>query len=110
MSDRRRPIPPSTPLHTANVPAIIPRTAYPHPTRPTMLSPATSRRDFLRVGGLGLCGVGLLDVIRPQAPSPAPKKAGKAKPLIVCWLGGGPPHLDMFDVKPNAPEDYRGPF
>lgn len=64
-----------------------------------------SRRDFLRVGGMGLCGVGALDVIRAQA---APATTAKAKHMIVCWLGGGPPHLDMFDMKPNAPEEYRG--
>lgn len=73
-------------------------------------TPSPSRRDFLRVGGLGLCGVGMLDVLRAQAAPSVEKKATKAKHLIVCWLGGGPPHLDMFDVKPDAPEDYRGPF
>src|SRR5947209_8112906 len=66
--------------------------------------PRQSRRDFLRIGGLGLCGVGTLDVLRARAAGPAPK----AKHLIVCWLGGGPPHLDMFDMKPDAPEEYRG--
>ena len=64
------------------------------------------RRNFLRVGGLGLCGVGTLDLIRAQA---APgSSAAKAKQLIVCWMGGGPPHTDMFDMKPDAPEEYRG--
>jgi hypothetical protein len=72
--------------------------------------PTSSRRDFLRIGGMGLCGVGMLDVLRAQAAPSAVKKAAKAKHLIVCWMGGGPPHLDMFDVKPGAPEDYRGPF
>jgi hypothetical protein len=71
----------------------------------------TTRRDFLRVGGLGLCGVGMLDVIRAQAASSSARKTtAKAKHLIVCWLGGGPPHLDTFDPKPEAPEDYRGQF
>src|SRR5262245_59901401 len=64
-----------------------------------------NRRDFLRVGGLGLCGVGALDVIRAQAK---PAASPRAKHMIVCWLGGGPPHLDMFDMKPDAPEEYRG--
>jgi hypothetical protein len=67
-----------------------------------------NRRDFLRVGGLGLCGVGALDVLRAQAVGSASK--AKAKHMIVCWLGGGPPHLDMFDMKPDAPEEYRGIF
>ncbi len=65
-----------------------------------------SRRDFLRVGGLGLCGVGALDVIRAQA-APAATNA-RAKHMIVCWLGGGPPHTDMFDMKPDSSEEYRG--
>jgi hypothetical protein len=66
------------------------------------------RRDFLRVGGLGLCGVTLPDVLRAQA---APGKAGpRAKHMICVWLGGGPPHTDMFDMKPAAPAEYRGEF
>ena len=65
----------------------------------------SSRRDFLRAGGLGLCGVGMTDVLKAAA---APGPGAKAKHLIVCWLGGGPPHTDMFDMKPNAPEEYRG--
>jgi hypothetical protein len=66
-----------------------------------------NRRDFLRVGGLGLCGVGMLDVLKAQA---SPSSSPRAKHMIVAWLGGGPPHLDMFDPKPDAPEDYRGQF
>ena len=66
-----------------------------------------SRRDVLRIGGLGLCGVGALDVLRAHA---APAATAKAKHMIVCWLGGGPPHIDMFDMKPDSPEEYRGLF
>src|SRR6186713_852772 len=66
------------------------------------------RRDFLRIGGLGLCGVGALDLFRAQAT--AAGSTAKAKQMIVCWLGGGPPHLDMFDTKPETTEDYRGIF
>jgi hypothetical protein len=65
------------------------------------------RRDFLRVGGLGLCGVGMLDLLKAQA---SPGASPRAKHMIVCWMGGGPPHLDMFDPKPDAPEEYRGQF
>ena len=67
--------------------------------------PTHSRRDFLRAGGLGLCGVGALDVLRAHA---APGAAPRARQMIVCWLGGGPPHTDMFDMKPDSPEEYRG--
>jgi hypothetical protein len=66
-----------------------------------------SRRDVLKIGGLGLCGVGTLDVLRAHA-APANNTQAKAKHMIVCWLGGGPPHTDMFDMKPDSPEEYRG--
>ena len=66
------------------------------------------RRDFLQIGGLGLCGVSALNLLQAQAASSA--KNAKAKQLVVCWMGGGPPHTDMFDVKPEASEDYRGIF
>lgn len=66
------------------------------------------RRDVLRIGGLGLCGVSALDLFRKQAVSAGVNP--RARQMIVCWLGGGPPHLDMFDMKPEASEDYRGIF
>src|ERR1700690_3411803 len=71
----------------------------------------TQRRDFLRVGGLGLCGVTMLDVLRAQGRAALPPTgAAKAKHLICVWLGGGPPHTDMFDMKPAAAAEYRGEF
>src|SRR5437588_7184298 len=75
------------------------------------------RRDFLRIGGLGLCGVTMLDVLRAQAVARSGDRAtasgaakARAKHLICVWLGGGPPHTDMFDMKPNAAAEYRGEF
>jgi Protein of unknown function (DUF1501) len=68
-----------------------------------------SRRDFLRIGGMSLCGVSLLDLLAAQA-GPAAGQAPRAKQMICVWLGGGPPHTDMFDMKPDAPADYRGEF
>ena len=68
-----------------------------------------NRRSFLRVGGASLCGVGLLDLLRAQQAS-AKSTGSKAKQLIVCWLAGGPPHTDMFDMKPESPSDYKGEF
>ena len=68
------------------------------------------RRDFLRIGGLGLCGVTMLDVLRAQGTPAQSAPQAKAKHLICVWLGGGPPHTDMFDMKPDAPADYRGEF
>lgn len=66
------------------------------------------RRDFLQIGGLGLCGIGTLDLLRARTAAAASR--APARQMIVCWLGGGPPHLDMFDPKPDAPEEYRGIF
>src|SRR3954454_6463028 len=68
------------------------------------------RRDFLRIGGLGLCGLTMLDVLRARSSTAKPARKAKAKHLICVWLGGGPPHTDMFDMKPDAPADYRGEF
>jgi hypothetical protein len=67
-----------------------------------------NRRDFLRIGGASLCGVNLLDVLAGQAH--AKSKGAKAKAMICCWMAGGPPHIDMFDMKPDAPADYKGEF
>lgn len=68
-----------------------------------------NRRDFLRVGGMSLCGLSLTDVLRARASSTDAPEA-KAKAMICVWMAGGPPHLDMFDMKPDAPVDYRGEF
>jgi len=67
-----------------------------------------NRRDFLRIGGMSLCGVTMLDVLRAQ--SATSRKGSKVKQMICVWMGGGPPHTDMFDMKPDAPADYRGEF
>src|SRR5579872_790977 len=66
-----------------------------------------NRRDFLQVGALGLGGLALPDILRLRAETgsrPAPRAV-----IMVC-LAGGPSHLDMYDMKPNAPADYRGEF
>src|SRR5437667_8553883 len=70
------------------------------------------RRDFLRVGGMSLCGVTLSNALQARAEAAA-KPAGKqprAKHMICVWMAGGPPHTDMFDMKPDSPVDYRGEF
>lgn len=68
-----------------------------------------SRRDFLRIGGASLCGVNLVDLLRTHAVGEGAGKP-RAKQMIVCWMAGGPPHTDMFDMKPDSPADYRGEF
>jgi uncharacterized protein (DUF1501 family) len=69
----------------------------------------TSRRDVLRQGLLG--AMSLLLANRTGAPAAAPPgKSPRARSVIQVWLWGGPPHLDTFDPKPEAGNDYSGPL
>jgi uncharacterized protein (DUF1501 family) len=67
-----------------------------------------SRRSFLRVGSLSLFGLSLPRVLEAQATQPAAKR--RDVNCIVLWMGGGPSNLDTFDMKPDAPAEYRGEF
>lgn len=66
------------------------------------------RRDFLRVGVLGAAGLGLADYLRLAEAGEV--RGGKATAAIFLNLAGGPSHLDSFDPKPDAPQEYRGEF
>lgn len=68
-----------------------------------------SRRNFLTVGSLGLTGLTLADLQRLKAQG-AVHSAESHKAVIMVFLGGGPPHLDMYDMKPEAPAEFRGPY
>jgi hypothetical protein len=61
-----------------------------------------SRRDFLRIGTLGLAGLSLSDLLRARANGTA-----KQTSIILLWLGGGPSQHETFDPKPDTPEEYR---
>lgn len=65
------------------------------------------RRDFLRIGALGLGGLALPDILRLRAQA---KTQASPRSIIMICLAGGPSHLDMYDLKPDAPSDYRGEF
>jgi len=67
-----------------------------------------SRRNFLKIGAFGL-GLSLPDMLRGQAATPAPISK-PAKSAIMIYLLGGPPHIDMYDLKLEAPVEYRGEF
>ena len=69
-----------------------------------------TRRAFLQVGGLGAFGLTLGDWLGLRSALAADVPSGPAKSVIVLWLWGGPSHLDTFDMKPDAPAEYRGPF
>src|SRR5229473_9216 len=69
------------------------------------------RRDFLKLGTAGLLGVSLADLLRLEAQSAAAAKSRRqAKSVIMVWLAGGPATIDMWDLKPEAPEGIRGTF
>ena len=79
------------------------------------VSPTCTRRDLLRAGG----GLALASVFAPQfiraAPAvatatPVRASSAKARSCILIYLLGGPPHIDMFDLKPDAPPEIRGEF
>src|SRR5262252_3099829 len=65
-----------------------------------------SRREFFKVGALGLGGLTLADLFRLQGKA----ASGSAKSVIMVYLPGGPSHIDMYDMKPNAPAEIRGEF
>ena len=68
-----------------------------------------SRRSFLQLGMAGMASVGLPDILKAKAASTEKSKQGtKPNSVILIWLDGGPSHLDMYDMKPDAPELYRG--
>ena len=76
-----------------------------------------SRREWLRVGGIGLGGLSLSSLLNNQTlatdyrpPSDQGTSFGKAKSVIVFNLNGGVPQHETWDPKPNAPQDIRGEF
>ncbi len=71
---------------------------------------APSRRDVLRAGASGALGLSLGNLIANRAARAAGSASPPARAVIVLWLWGGPSHLDTFDMKPEAPVEYRGPF
>src|ERR1700732_2494212 len=68
-----------------------------------------SRRDFLKVGSIGLGSLTLTDLIRLRSQGAVTPRA-RSKSVIMVYLHGGPPHIDMYDMKPDAPAEYRGLF
>ncbi len=67
-----------------------------------------NRRRWLHTAAAGLGSFGLADVLRLRAAAAA--RVPKADACIILYLNGGPSHLDMWDLKPDAPEGVRGPF
>jgi hypothetical protein len=77
------------------------------PGRHERLCDGTSRRNFLKIGGLGVAGLSLPQLLALE------KQTGMGsshKSVILIYLVGGPPHQDMFDLKPDAPREIAGPM
>lgn len=67
------------------------------------------RRDFLQVGGVSLFGLSWASLFAARAHAAAGARP-RARQMLIVWLNGGPPHHDMFDMKPDAPAPIPGPW
>lgn len=68
------------------------------------------RRALLRLGLAGLGSLTLTDLLRLETVLAAGDSKPNGKSIIVLWLWGGPSHMETFDLKPDAPLEYRGEF
>ncbi|MFT5522585.1 MAG: hypothetical protein ACI9HK_000529 [Pirellulaceae bacterium] len=75
--------------------------------KPFVQCDGVSRRHFLRAGALGVSGFALADLLRLDAVA---GRQSSNKAIIQIHLDGGPPQMDMIDMKPNAPREVRGEF
>ncbi|MBL8826471.1 MAG: DUF1501 domain-containing protein, partial [Planctomycetaceae bacterium] len=78
--------------------------------RPQRLCDGLSRREWLRVGGVGLGGLTLPTLLARRAVASDRQPAPRAKSVIVLFNSGGIPHHETWDPKPEAPAEVRGPF
>lgn len=72
-----------------------------------------ARRGFLQIGGLALGGLSLPEMLRAEAATAGierPRKGLGHKAIIMIYCSGGPSHQDTFDLKMDAPREYRGEF
>src|SRR5436190_1006848 len=84
------------------------------PGAPLRLCDGITRREFLQVGGLGSMGLALPELFRARAQTAGSTRTatsgGRARSCILLFMGGGPPQMDTFDLKPDAPAEVRGEF
>jgi hypothetical protein len=76
----------------------------------TRLCDGVTRREILRVGGLGALGLTLPAWQQAEAAGIVRQAAAKAKSVILIFNCGAPSHIDLWDLKPDAPDDVRGPY
>jgi hypothetical protein len=70
---------------------------------------ALSRRHLLQVGGIAALGLGLPQFLQARAPAGGGPR-GRERSCIFLCLYGGPSQIDLWDMKPDAPEGFRGPY
>ena len=69
-----------------------------------------TRRNAIEIGYSTLLGSGLLNLTGHKTQASESSPTPRAKSVLFLFLFGGPSHLDTFDLKPQAPDDYRGEF
>jgi len=67
-----------------------------------------NRRSFVQLGAAGLASMGLSGMFRQKAQAAEAGRGVKNTSAILLWLDGGPSHMDLYDLKPKAPQEYRG--
>jgi hypothetical protein len=80
------------------------------PAKGDLVRVGSTRRGFLQTGLTGLVGLSVPSLLRQQCLASAAGQPGRKTSVILFWLSGGPSHLDMWDPKPDAPTEIRGPF
>jgi hypothetical protein len=80
------------------------------PSRPASFCDRIPRRAMLQVGALGAFGLGLPGLLRAESGGRLHPAARSKKSVILVWMHGGPSQLDTFDMKPDAPAEFRGAF
>ncbi len=67
----------------------------------------STRRDFLKIGTLGMTGLALPDLLRARAAASQAGSSTRNTSVVWLWLGGGPTHVETFDPKMTAPVEFR---
>ncbi|HQX50826.1 MAG TPA: DUF1501 domain-containing protein [Planctomycetaceae bacterium] len=85
-----------------------------HTGRSSAYCDGQTRRSFVQIGMAGMASLGLPQILAAQARAAEQSKAAgqgranKDTSVILLWLDGGPGHMDTYDMKPEAPAEYRG--
>ncbi len=80
------------------------------PSKGDLIRMGSTRRGFLQTGIAGMAGLSVPSLLRHQSIAAAAGNQRRKTSVILFWLSGGPSHLDMWDPKPDAPSEIRGPF